>query len=203
MPEGYHLRSRRSPRCQLQPLVSQHGDSLPRHACPLTPRPCRHGERERPCSCGAGADPGGAAASWAAVELRGSDRRMAATPHPRDPALPAPRTPTGFARPGAQRGAPQRRDRRTQGRSAERDDRASLQTMRTERTSTRRSAKSDLNQVATGWLTDRASAATDSADRQRYAADVPTPECYRTRRRPAVCCQLQALVMPHEVTMRA
>jgi hypothetical protein len=43
-------------------------------------------------------------------------------------------------------------------------------------------------------ITDRASAATDSADRQRYATEVPPPECYRTRERPAVCCQLQALV---------
>ena len=43
-------------------------------------------------------------------------------------------------------------------------------------------------------LTDRASAATDSADRQHHATEVPTPECYRTQERPAVCCQLQALV---------
>ncbi len=43
-------------------------------------------------------------------------------------------------------------------------------------------------------LTDRASAATDSADRQRCATEVPTPECYRIQERPAVCCQLQALV---------
>ena len=42
--------------------------------------------------------------------------------------------------------------------------------------------------------TDRASAATDSADRQRYATEVPMPERYRTQERPAVCCQLQALV---------
>ena len=115
MPEGYHLRSRRSPRCQLQPLVSQHGDSLPRHACPLTPRPCRHGERERPCSCGAGADPGGAAASWAAVELRGSDRCMAAIPHPRDPALQAP------ARQPASRDPVRREARRSDGTAELRD----------------------------------------------------------------------------------
>jgi hypothetical protein len=42
--------------------------------------------------------------------------------------------------------------------------------------------------------TDRASAATDSADRQRDATEVPTQECYRILERPAVCCQLQALV---------
>jgi hypothetical protein len=45
-------------------------------------------------------------------------------------------------------------------------------------------------------LTDRASAATDSADRQRYATEISMPECYRIQERSAVCRQLQALVRP-------
>ena len=43
-------------------------------------------------------------------------------------------------------------------------------------------------------LTDRASAATDRADRQRHDTEVPTPECYRIQERPAVCCQRQGFV---------